>query len=246
MAVNLAWHLGRRANRHTVLVDADLYRGSCALLLNAKSGAGLRTALETPQRIDELFIERSAQPVSDRLHVLSSEENLGEQINYQEGAAAKLIETLRRRYNFVVVDAPFTGLPLHRDLLMLGHQRILILEPTLVAVRDTLRLLALPNGPLQVHRGLVVLNRLNRPGALTRPQVEGALKMSVDIAIPDMPKLVGEAASLGEPADKHDRFHKGILALAAQAAAAFPTDSKPEGSSGNMRRGWLRNWKFGR
>ena len=122
--------------------------------------------METPQRIDELFIERSAQPVSDRLHVLSGEEGLGEQINYQEGAAARLIETLRRRYNFVVVDAPFTGLPLHRDLLMLGHQRILVLEPTLAAVRDTLRLLALPNGPLQVHRGLIVLNRVNRPGAL--------------------------------------------------------------------------------
>ena len=58
IAVNLAWHLGKRANRHTVLLDGDLYRGSCALLLNAKSGAGLRTALETPQRIDELFIER--------------------------------------------------------------------------------------------------------------------------------------------------------------------------------------------
>ena len=241
IAVNLAWYLGRRTNRHTVLVDSDLYRGNCALLLNTKSGTGLRTALETPQRIDELFIERSAQPVSDRLHVLSSEEALGEHINYHEGAAARLIDTLRRRYNFIVVDAPFTGLPLHHDLLMLGHQRILILEPTLVAVRDTLRLLALPNGPLQVHRGLIVLNRLNRPGTLTRLQVENALKMPVDIAIADMPKLVGNAASLGEPADQHDRFHKGILALAAQAAAAFPTDSSPEIGNVNARRGWWRS-----
>ena len=76
---------------------------------------------------------------------------------------------------------------------MLGHQRILVLEPTLVAVRDTLRLLALPKGPLQVHRGLIVLNRLNRPGALTRRQVEDALKMTVDVAIPDLPKFVENA-----------------------------------------------------
>ena len=110
IAVNLAWHLGKRANRHTVLLDADLYRGSCALLLNAKSGSGLRTALETPQRIDELFIERSAQVVTERLHVLSGEENLLEQVKYEPGAAGRLIETLRRRYNFVVVDAPFTGM----------------------------------------------------------------------------------------------------------------------------------------
>jgi pilus assembly protein CpaE len=243
IATNLAWHLGKRANRHTVLVDADLYRGSCALLLNAKSGAGLRTALETPQRVDELFIERSSQAVTDRLHVLSGEENLLEQVKYEPGAAIRLIETLRRRYNFVVVDVPFTGLELHRDLLMMGHQRILVLEPTLVGVRDALRMLALPNGPLQVHRGLLVLNRLKRPGTLSQQQVEDALKMKVDVVIPDLPKLVENAASFGEPAALNSKFYKGITALAAQAAAAFPVDSSPERSGGSARRRWRHLWR---
>ena len=243
IATNLAWHLGKRANRHTVLVDADMYRGSCALLLNAKSGAGLRTALETPQRIDELFIERSSQAVTERLHVLSGEENLLDQIKYEPGAAGRLIETLRRRYNFIVIDAPFSGLQFNRDLLMLGHQRILIMEPTLVAVRDALRLLALPNGPLQVHRGLLVLNRLNRPGTLSRQQVEDALKMKVDIAIPDLPKYVENAASFGEPAALNARFYRGITALAAQAAATFPVDSSPNASGASVQRGWRRLWR---
>lgn len=244
IAVNLAWHLGKRANRHTVLVDADLYRGSCALLLNAKSGAGLRTALETPQRIDELFIERSSQAVTERLHVLSGEENLLEPVKYEAGAAGRLIETLRRRYNFIIIDAPFTGTELHRDLLMLGHQRILVMEPTLVSVRDSLRLLGLPNGPLQVHRGLLVLNRLKRPGTLTRHQIEDALKMKIDIAIPDLPKFVENAASFGTPAALSSRFYKGIVALAAQAAAAFPVDSSPEGSGLSVQRGWRHLWPF--
>jgi pilus assembly protein CpaE len=113
--------------------------------------------LETPDRIDELFIERSAQVVTDRLHVLSSEENLVEQLKYDPSAAGRLIDTLRHRYNFVVIDAPFTGMPIHRDLLMLGHQRVLVMDPTLAAVRDMLRLLALPNGPLHVHRAVVVM-----------------------------------------------------------------------------------------
>jgi pilus assembly protein CpaE len=246
IAVNLAWHLGKRANRHTVLLDADLHRGSCALLLNAKSGAGLRTALETPQRIDELFIERSSQTVAERLHVLSGEENLLEHVKYEPGAAGRLIETLRKRYNFVIIDAPFTGMELHRDLLMLGHQRILVLEPTLIGVRDALRLLALPNGPMQVHRGLLVLNRLRRPGTLTRQQIEDALKMKVDIAIPDLPKYVENAASVGEPAALNSKFYKGIIALAAQAAAAFPTESSPDASAASVKRGWRNQWPFGR
>jgi pilus assembly protein CpaE len=223
-------------------VDGDLYRGSCALLLNAKSGAGLRTALETPQRVDELFIERSSQVITERLHVLSGEENLLEHLRYEPGAASRLIETLRRRYNFIVVDAPYSGADLHRDLLMLGHQRILVLEPTLVGVRDTLRLLALPNGPLQVHRGLLVLNRLKRPGALTRQQVEDALKTKVDIAIPDLPKLVENAASVGEPAVLNSRFYKAILALAGQAVAAFPVDASPERAAASKQRRWRKLW----
>ena len=64
--------------------------------------------------------------------MLSGEENLLEQINYEPGAVDRLIETLRKRYNFIVIDAPFTGMELHRDLLMQGHQRILVMEPTLV------------------------------------------------------------------------------------------------------------------
>lgn len=246
IAVNLAWYLGKRASRHTVLLDADLYRGDCALLLNTKSGSGLRIALETPQRIDELFIERSAQPFHDRLHVLSGEENLAEQIAYEPGAAGRLIECLRRRYNFVIVDAPFTGLELHRDLLMLGHQRILVLDPTLAAVRDALRMLALPGGPQQVHRGLIVLNRTSRRGGLTRRQVEDALKMPVDVTIPDLPKLVGSAASMGEPAALSGRFHRSIIALAEQAAAAFPTERSPERARTAVAHRWRHLWPFAR
>ena len=246
IAANLAWYLGKRANRHTVLLDADIYRGTCALLLNAKSGSGLRTALETPDRIDELFIERSAQAVTDRLHVLSGEENLTEQLKYEPAAAGRLIDTLRRRYNFILIDAPFSGLPIHSDLLMLGHQRVLVMDPTLAAVRDTLRLLALPNGPLHVHRGLVVLNHMKRPGELTRKQVEDALKMQVDVAIPDMPKLLGNAASMGEPATQRGPFHKGILALVAQVASAVPAETSIDGANASGKTGWRRFTPFGR
>jgi pilus assembly protein CpaE len=96
-----------------------------------------------------------------------------------------------------------------------------------------------------VHRGLLVLNRLHRPGTLTLQQVEDALKMKVDVAIPDLPKLVENAATIGEPAALHGKFYKGIVALAAQAAAAFPVDSSPDGTSASVRRGWRHPWRSG-
>ena len=131
IAANLAWHFGVEARRHTVLLDADLHRGTAAMLLGAKTGPGLRTALEAPDRIDELFVERAAQPVSKRLHVLAGEEKLTETVSYTRRRGRSLLDALRRRYNFVVIDVPCSALPLHRDLLMLAHQRVLVMDPTL-------------------------------------------------------------------------------------------------------------------
>lgn len=219
IAANLAWHFGVAARRHTVLLDPDLYRGSAALLLNAKTGNGLRTALEQPERIDELFVERAAQPVAERLNVLAGEERLAEAPAYAPDAAARLLEALRRRYNFVVADVPFAPLPLFRDLLDLAHQRVLVLDPSLAAVRDTLRLLALPPGKSQPRRAVVVLNRVGRPGGLARREIEDALKMKPDVVIPDLPRLAGHAASMGEPVvNARSGFRAGVIALAREVA----------------------------
>ncbi|MGH7083736.1 MAG: AAA family ATPase, partial [Acetobacteraceae bacterium] len=219
IAANLAWHFGVAARRHTVLFDPDLYCGSAALLLNAKTGSGLRTALESPQRIDELFVERATQSVTERLHVLAGEEKLADLLTYAHDAAAKLLEALRRRYNFVVADVPFMPFALNRDLLDLAHQRVLVLEPTLAGVRDTLRMLALPPGQAQPRRAVVVLNRLGRPGGLTRREVENALKMKPDVIIPDLPRLVGTSHSMGEAAvEARGPFRAGIIDLAREVA----------------------------
>ncbi|MDE1905531.1 MAG: histidine kinase [Rhodospirillales bacterium] len=200
VAGNLAWLLGVTAKRHTVFVESDIHMGSGALLLGGKSGPGLRMALETPDRIDPLFIERAAQPVAERLHALASEEKLTEPMNYAPGAARRLIEALRVRYNFIVMDVPFLPMACNRELIEFAHHRVIVMDPSLASVRDTLRLLNLPNGPWQPQSPTVVLNRQGRPGGLTRKQIEEALKVKIDVSIPDIPKQLNESASFGEPA----------------------------------------------
>ncbi len=200
IAGNLAWLLGVIAKRHTVFLESDLHLGSGALLLGAKTGPGLRMALETPDRIDPLFVERAAQPVAERLQVLASEEKLNDPLNYAPGAARRLIETLRVRYNFIIMDVPFLPMPCNRELIEYAHHRVIVMDPSLASVRDTLRLLGLPNGPWQPQSPTIVLNRQGRPGGLTRKQIEEALKVKIDVVIPDIPKQLNESASFGEPA----------------------------------------------
>jgi pilus assembly protein CpaE len=226
IAASLAWHLGMTKRRHTVLLDGDLHRGTAALLLNATPGPGLRLALETPERVDSLLAERAANPVGDRLHVLSSQEDLSEQPQVVPGAGPALLDALRRRYNFIVADAPYSGSSFHHELLELSHQRVIVTLPTLVGIRDSLRLLALLPGAEQIQRPVMVLNRVGMPGGLPRKQVEQALGIKADVAIPDQPRQIATAATVGEPAvNTRGPFQAAIHERARQVAATDLLDA---------------------
>lgn len=241
VAANLAWYLGATLRHHTVLLDPDLYRGTAAFLFNLQAGAGLRTALEFPERIDALLAERAAVPATDRLHVLAGEERLNMPLAYAPSAAELLVESLRKRYNFVIADVPFIPVPLHRDLLDLAHQRVLVLEPTLADMRDTLRLLALPAGPRQTQSAVLVLNRLGLAGGLSRRQIEEGLKVKIDVVIPDLPRPLRQAANLGEPAIVTSSvFRRAIAELARQVAALALLDPLPSDNAAAAGRG--RRW----
>ncbi|MGI4800417.1 MAG: AAA family ATPase [Janthinobacterium lividum] len=224
IAAYLAWYFAVDRRRHTALLDADLYRGSAAMLLGIRVTGGLRTAMETPDRVDSLFIERSAQildssPAADRLAVLASEERLTETLAYMPGAAEQLTRILRKRYNIIVADVPLQQVPHYRDLMNLAHQRILVMDPTLVAMRDMLRMLALPSGGVQARRPIVVLNRLGQPGGLTLSQVQDGLKLAPDVVVGDFPSQLGPAATLGLPQTAlRGKFRASIVELAKQAA----------------------------
>jgi pilus assembly protein CpaE len=219
IALSLAWHFGVLARRHTVLLDPDLHMGIAAFLLDLQPGPGLKLALETPERIDALLAERMAVPAADRLHVLAGHEPLEHEPQVADGATGLLLDALRRRYNFIIADVPFRAGPLHRELFRAADQRVLVMEPTLASVRDVLRLLAIPTETGQPRRAIVVLNRAAVAGGMSRRQVEEAIGQRVDVAIPNLPRQVGNAAVLGEPAvSRHAGFRAAIAELARQAA----------------------------
>ena len=242
LAVNLAGHFGVSVRRHTVLLDPDLHLGDASFLLNVKPGQGLRMALEAPERIDALLAERAAQPAAERLHVLAGDEPLATQLSYAPGGAAGLVGALRRRYNLIVADVP-QRVPLYDELLELPHQRVLVMLPTLASVRTTLRLLALPARPDQPKRPVIVLNRVGMPGGLTRREVEDALAVKVDVVVPDLPRLVEAAASMGNLAiTERSGFRNGILDLARHVAFVGLLDRTVDGEAAWKKRTTWRGW----
>jgi len=248
LATNLAWHLGVSMRRHTLLLDTDLHLGDAAFLLNLQPRPGLRAALEAPGRIDALLAERAAQPAAERLHVLAAEEAMTSTIEYAPGAMELLLTALRARYSFIVADLPFTRDPVCDELSRLVHQHVLVMTPTLASVRATLRLLSLHTSRDQASRPVVVLNRLGVPGGLPQRQAEDALGMRVDVVVPDLPRQVGDAATMGEVAVKgRGGFRDGVLALADRVAFTRLLDSTDGVATSQAGRQSRSRWRiFGR
>lgn len=191
IATSLAWYLGVTSSRHALLLDADPLAGVSATMFGVEPSPPLSSLLSGAMPFDAADIEDMAMPVENRLSVLCDMPDPQRAVAPADGAVRRLIDAIRLRFNFIVVDLPLMSSPLSRELLDLTHHRVIVLDPSLAALRDTIRFLALPNGPWQPQRPTILLNGEGRPGALPRKKIEGAIKRGIDIGIPEIARLRG-------------------------------------------------------
>ena len=198
VALNLAWMIGVESRRNTILLDTELQRGTGSLGADTTPSTGLRVALEMPQRIDPLLIERAAQPAAERFHILAAEEPLAETCAVSDEAGRALIGALRRRYNFIVADIAARPLELAHDVLRLAHRRVLVIDPGPQGIAAARRWLAIPHAAAEAGRPLIVVNRHRRGTDPAADVIAGQLGHPVTATIPDLPRQVNRAAALGQ------------------------------------------------
>jgi pilus assembly protein CpaE len=215
IAANLAWVISHELHRHAVLLDTDMHTGTAALSLNVNPGKGLVGALDTPERVDQMLIERVAQPAGERLHLMAVQEGLDKVFDYRTGSGPMLARMLRERFNFVVADCGARQIPFARELLETAQQRVVILDPSIMAIRNLERLNHLANKSTQSARTLLVLNQAGRAHGLTTSFMEETIGMKFDVVIPDLPRIVPKAEKYGDmAAQTRGAFRAGMLKLA--------------------------------
>src|SRR4051794_10315173 len=106
IAINLALQLAETTKAKVALLDLHLQGGETAVMLGLRPGPGLRIALENPMRADTLFLERAAIDVSERVRLISADEELDAQLDITEAGERHVLGLLRQRFNYVVVDVP--------------------------------------------------------------------------------------------------------------------------------------------
>jgi pilus assembly protein CpaE len=248
VASSLAWLMGEKGGRNTALLDLDVHFGTGALSLDLEPGRGLTDAIENPSRIDGLFIERAMVRASEKLSVLSAEAPINQPLVTDGSAFLQLQEEIRHAFEGTVIDLPRSMLVQFPHLLNECHAIVLVVEFTLAATRDTIRLLSWLKANAPQCRVIVVANRAAPSSLLevSRKDFEQSIERAVDVVIPYDPKSATTAAKLGQPLAKGAKATKVAQPLAqvltltvssADAAEAEPVEARGSllGKLGNLK-----------
>lgn len=238
VAVNLAATFARDFNQPTALLDLDPYFGCTALAMDLMPGRGLRDALEKPDRVDALFLERVMVKPFSHLSVLSAEEALTETIAMQANAGEMVMAALREKFQIIVADVPRQMNPLTRHILSQADQVILVAEPQVTALRDSLRLKDYLVDGLKRPAPLVVLNRVGLSSAneITARDFEKNYGHAVSASLPFMHEAVavGAQGELLNTVPKLSAILTPLRGIAKQVAGTDDNETEASEKSGSI------------
>lgn len=232
MSINLAGVIADRApGKQVILVDTDVYYGSVALCLDIDPSRGMREALENPDRLDALFIDRVVSKPLKNLSVLSSEEALHDDINVHERSLPVLLKELRSKFDVILFDLPCRLDSFTRGCLQQSDQVVVVTELSLLSLRDCLRLTDMMREHLHIKPPHVIANRSGLAAKIEmqvndfekgiNAKLEGKVPFAPDVFMP---------ISTDVPAVKK-KTHAAVKPLAALSDVLLPELKAADGKA---------------
>ncbi len=201
LATGLGWILAEEQKVKVALLDLDLHFGTAALTFDLEPGRGLCDALENPNRVDSLFIERATLKVTDHLSVLGAEAPLGDPMTPDPAALSHLHDSLSDSFDLLLLDLPRTVAGTHPGLLEPLSDLVIVTELTLAATRDTIRLLSFAKEKAPQARIHLVANKVppQAQQEVSQKDFEASVEREIDIVVPLDRKSALAAAKRGRP-----------------------------------------------
>lgn len=201
LATNTATILAGEMGKKVVLIDADFQFGNVRTLLDLQASHALRDALESPDRIDDLFLEQSMGFYGERLRVISAEEPLHEHIEMDEEHLLNLdplMELIITKFHYIIVDLCHHHPLLWRYFSRHANSIFLVSGLNITSLRDTLRIASILGEEKDVKTHSVILNHTREKDTIGIERFEELLGRKIDVDVPYNP-MAPEAADLGIP-----------------------------------------------
>ena len=213
IAHNLSWSISTLFKNEVVIADLDLPYGSASINFDRDPPQGIAEAVFSPERIDEVYLDRLLEQCSEQLSLLAAPSSLERVYDFDPEAFTQIIDLTQRTAPTVVLDVPHTWNGWTRTTLARADEIILVAAPELANLRnaknliDTLRKLR-PND----KQPFLVLNQV---GVLKRPEISPAdfcdpLGVEAAAIIPFDPLFFGNATNNGRMLAEMDANHAAV------------------------------------
>ncbi len=198
---NVAWAISEQLEADVVIADLDLPFGTAGLDFNQDPVQGIADALMSPERVDEVLLDRLLTKCSEHLHLFAAPAALDRDYEIPTEAYDWVIEVLRQNVPYLAMDMPHVWNEWSRQLLLQADEIVITATPDLASLRNTKNLVDL----LKEHRSndyppRLVLNQVGMP---KRPEIPAkefadAVGLPVEMVIDFDAETFGTAANNGQ------------------------------------------------
>lgn len=210
IAHNAAWAVTNLFETDVVVADLDLAFGTANIDFDQDPAQGVAEAVLSPERIDEVYLDRLLAQCSERLSLLAAPSALDRTWDFDADAFSPVIEVAQRSAPVVVLDLPHAWNGWVKTTLSRADEVVITATPDLASLRntknlvDTLRKLR----PNDFAPKLII----NQTGVPKRPEITAAdfadpLGLTPLAVIPYDVQLFGNAANNGRMLGEIDPKH---------------------------------------
>jgi pilus assembly protein CpaE len=213
---NAAWSLSEALKANVVIADLDLAFGTTGLDFNQDPVQGIADALSSPERLDEVLLDRLLTKCSEHLSIFAAPVVLDRDYDISVAGCDQVIDVVRQNVPYVAVDLPHTWTAWTKSILLQADEVIVTAAPDLANLRNAKNVVdLLQQARRNDSKPHLVMNMVNMP---KRPEIsvkefETALGLKAMCVIEFDAETFGQAANNGQMIEE--------LSAKAKAAAAF-------------------------
>ena len=219
---NVAWTLSEALSANVVITDFDLAFGTAGLDFNQDPVQGIADALQNPDRLDDVLLDRLLTNCTKRLSLFAAPASLDRDYDISPEDCETVIDVVRQNVPYVAVDLPHSWSPWKRRALVTADEIVITAAPDLANLRnakslvDTLRTARKNDQPPHL-----VLNMSNMP---KRPEIspkefEDALGIKCLATIEFDCENFGQASNNGQMLEEFSSKAKAVPAFKSIAMA---------------------------
>jgi pilus assembly protein CpaE len=198
---NVAWTLSEALETELVIADMDLAFGTTGLDFNQDPVQGIADALQNPDRLDEVLLDRLLTACSKHLSIFAAPVVLDRDYDMSPEGCETVIDVVRQNVPFVAVDLPHSWAPWTKRLLLQADEIVITAIPDLANLRNAKNLVDLlktaRKNDSMPHLVLNMANMQKRP-EITPKEFESALDLKTLAVIDFDCENFGQAANNGQ------------------------------------------------